>query len=84
MSESYEELEARYRDALNRMSGAYEILRKIMGDPKPLPPGEEPPVLTKAERNAQTEAMKAFQEYVPVRDLYWATRWGREGNPPRA
>jgi len=83
MSESYEELETRYRDALNRMSGAYEILRKIMGDPKPLTPGEEPPVVTKAERDAQTEAMKAFQEYVPVRDLYWATRWGREGNPPK-
>lgn len=55
-----------------------------MGDPKPLTPGVEPPVVTKAERDAQTEAMKAFQEYVPVRDLYWATRWGRGGNPPQA
>ncbi|MEV6016781.1 MULTISPECIES: hypothetical protein [unclassified Streptomyces] len=83
MSESYEELEARYRVALNRVSEAYGVLRNIMGDPKPLAPGEDPPVLTKAERDAQTEAMKAFQEYVPVRDLYWATRWGREGNPPK-
>lgn len=28
--------------------------------------------------------MKAFQDYVPVLDLYWATRWGREGNPPKS
>ncbi|MFF4316730.1 hypothetical protein [Streptomyces sp. NPDC001507] len=84
MSASFEELEDRYRTALNRMSKAYQVLHEAMGDPKPLAPGEEPPVLTKAHRDAQTEAMKAFQEYVPVRDLYWATRWGREGNPPKS
>ncbi|MFF7890170.1 hypothetical protein ACH40F_57995 [Streptomyces sp. NPDC020794] len=84
MSESFEVLEARYRAALNRVSEAYQVLRGVMGDPKPLAHGEEPPVLTKAERDAQTEAMKAFQEYVPLRDRYWATRWGSEGNPPKS
>ncbi|MER6271502.1 hypothetical protein [Streptomyces sp900105755] len=84
MSESFEELEGRYRTALNRMSKAYQVLQEEMGDPKPLTPGEQPPALTKAHRDAQTEAMKAFQEYVPVRDLYWATRWGREGNLPKS
>ncbi len=84
MSESYEELEARYRAALNRVSEAYRALHEVMGDPKPIPPGEEPPVLTKAERDAQTEAMQALQEYVPLRDRYWATRWGREGNPSKS
>ncbi|MFD7447228.1 hypothetical protein [Streptomyces sp. NPDC059909] len=84
MSESFDELEARYRAALNRVSEAYRVLREVMGDPKPLALGEEPPVLTKAERDAQTEAMQALQEYVPLRDRYWATRWGREGNPPES
>ncbi len=84
MSESFEDLEARYRTALNRVSEAYRALHEVMGEPKPIPLGEEPPVLSKAERDAQTEAMQAFQEYVPLRDLYWATRWGREGNPPRS
>ena len=84
MSESFEELEDRYRALLNRVTLAYRVLQEAMGDPKPLAPGEEPPVLTKAQRDAQTEAMKAFQEYVPVRDLYWATRWGREGNPSKS
>ncbi|KOG73542.1 hypothetical protein ADK77_08405 [Streptomyces antibioticus] len=83
MSESFTELEDRYRVALNRVSAAYQALQAVMGDPKPLGAGQEPPTLTKTERDAQTEAMKALQEYVPVRDLYWATRWGREGNPPR-
>ncbi|MFD4604104.1 hypothetical protein ACFWPQ_39580 [Streptomyces sp. NPDC058464] len=83
MSEPFEELEDRYRSALNRMSKAYQVLWSIMGDPKPLAPGEEPPVLTKEHRDAQTEAMKASQDYISVRDLYWATRWGREGNPPK-
>ncbi|MGW6924461.1 hypothetical protein ACWGA9_24770 [Streptomyces sp. NPDC054950] len=83
MNESFEELEHRYRVLLNRVTDAQRVLRDVMGDPKPLAPGEEPPILTKAQRDAQTEAMKAFQEYVPVRDLYWATRWGREGNPPK-
>jgi hypothetical protein len=83
MSESFDELEARSTATLNRVSEACRVLRDVMGDPKPLASGEEPPVLTKAERDAQTEAMKAFQEYVPVRHLYWATRWGREGNPPK-
>ena len=83
MSESFEDLEARFRAALNPMSAANQAVQEVKGDPKPLAPGEEPPVLTKAERDAQTEAMKAFQEYVPLRDLYWATRWGREGNPPK-
>lgn len=83
MSESFEELEARYREALNRVSNAHKVLRDVMGAPKPLGPGDEPPVLMKAERDAQTEAMKALQDYVPIRDLYWATRWGREGNQPK-
>lgn len=60
------------------------MLRDVMGDPGLIAPGEEPPTLTKAQRDAQTETMKAFQEYVPIRDLYWATRWGREGNPPKS
>ncbi|MGW4561888.1 hypothetical protein ACWEN3_05585 [Streptomyces sp. NPDC004561] len=84
MSASFNDLEERYRVALNRVSEAYRVLREVIGEPKPLVPGEEPPALTKAERDAQTEAMKAFQEYVPVRDLYWATRWGREGNPAKS
>ncbi|MFS4093164.1 hypothetical protein [Streptomyces sp. AF1A] len=84
MSESFGELEARYRATLNRLSEACRVLRDVKGDPQPLASGEEPPALTKAERDAQTEAMRAFQEYVPVRDLYWATRWGREGNPPKS
>lgn len=84
MSESFEELEARYRAALNRVSEAYRALQDVMGDPNPISLREEPPVLSKAERDAQTEAMQAFQEYVPLRDLYWATRWGREGNPPKS
>lgn len=83
MSESFEELEARYRTALSRVREAYQVLQDVMGDPKPIPHGEEPPVLSKAERDAQTEAMQAFQEFVPLRDRYWATRWGREGNPPK-
>ncbi|TFE49005.1 hypothetical protein E3E14_16705 [Streptomyces sp. ICN441] len=83
MSETFEELEDRYKAALNRVSKAHRDLQDILGDPKPLAPGEEPPVLTKAERDAQTEAMQAFQVYVPLRDRYWATRWGREGNPPK-
>ncbi|WP_371551697.1 hypothetical protein OG266_39460 [Streptomyces sp. NBC_00554] len=84
MSESFEELEARYRAALNRVGKAYRALHEAMGDPTPIPPGEEPPLLSKTERDAQTEAMQALQEYVPLRDLYWATRWGREGNPPQS
>jgi hypothetical protein len=55
-----------------------------MREPRPLAPGEEPPVLTEAHRDAQTEAMKAVRDHVPVRDLYWATRWGREGDPPQS
>jgi len=84
MSESFEELEEPYRAALNHVREAYRTLQEVMGDPKPLAPGEEPPVLTKAERDAQTEAMRASQEYVPIRDRYWATRWGREANPPKS
>ncbi|WP_338907069.1 hypothetical protein [Streptomyces nigra] len=84
MSESFEELEARYRTALNRVSEAYRALNETMGEPRPIPLGEEPPLLTKAERDAQTEAMEALQAYVPLRDRYWATRWGREGNPPKS
>ncbi|MGI5512747.1 hypothetical protein [Streptomyces sp. CA-106131] len=84
MSESFEELEERYRAALNRVTEANRVLREVMGDPKPLALGEELPELTRAQRAAQNEAMKAWQEYVPLRDLYWATRWGREGNPPKS
>lgn len=84
MTESFEELEDHYRATLNRMSTAYQMLRDVMGEPRPLAPGEEPPVLTEAHRNAQTEAMRAFQDYVPARDLSWATWWGREGNPPKS
>ncbi|WP_333736353.1 hypothetical protein [Streptomyces sp. IBSBF 2806] len=84
MSESFEALEDRYRAALNRVTESYRVLRDVTGDARPLAPGEQPPEVTKAQRDAQTEAMKAFQEYVPVRDLYWATRWGREGNPPKS
>ncbi|MFF3143807.1 hypothetical protein ACFVRU_19230 [Streptomyces sp. NPDC057927] len=66
------------------MSTAYQVLRDIIGELRPPAPGEEPPALTEAYRDAQTEAMKAFQDHVPVRDLYWATGWGREDNPPKS
>ncbi|MGW3846882.1 hypothetical protein [Streptomyces fagopyri] len=84
MTESFEALEDRYRAALNRVTGARRVLQEIMGDPKPIGPGEEPPFLTKAHIDAQTEAIKAFQDLAPVRDLYWTTRWGREGNSPKS
>lgn len=84
MSESFEQLEARYTTALNRVREAHQALHQATGDPKSLLPGETPPPLTKPERDAQTEAMRALQEYIPLRDRYWATRWGREGNPPKS
>ncbi|WP_405597587.1 hypothetical protein OG741_13940 [Streptomyces sp. NBC_01410] len=83
MSQSFEALEAQYKAALNRVSKAHAELQQIMGDPKPLGAGE-PPVLTKVERDAQSEAHQAYATYIPIRDLYWATRWGREGNPPKS
>jgi hypothetical protein len=83
MSQTFEELEAQYKAALNRVSKAHTELHHIMGDPKPLGDGE-PPVLTKAERDAQNEAHQAYAAYIPIRDRYWATRWGREGNPPKS
>ncbi|KPI22812.1 hypothetical protein ACGFZJ_42085 [Streptomyces sp. NPDC048253] len=49
MNESFEELELRYRMLLNRVTDAQRVLRDVMGDPKPLAPAEEPPILTKAQ-----------------------------------
>ncbi|WP_033322327.1 hypothetical protein [Streptomyces yerevanensis] len=83
MSQSFEELEAQYKEALNRVSVAHAEQQRIMGDFKPLG-AEEPPVVTKLERDAQNEAHQAYAAYIPIRDRYWATRWGREGNPPKS
>ncbi|MFJ6934458.1 hypothetical protein [Streptomyces sp. NPDC101132] len=82
MSESFEVLEQQYKDATNRVSKAYTDLREVVGDPKPLGAGE-PPVITKEERDAYNAVHQALAVYVPLRDRYWATRWGREGNPPK-
>ncbi|MET8130063.1 hypothetical protein [Streptomyces sp. NPDC005231] len=80
MSQTFEELEAEYIAALNRVSSANSRLREVAGDPKPLGSGQ-PPVVAKAERDAQNEAQQAWNTFVPIRERYWSTRWGREGNP---
>ncbi|MFG3189262.1 hypothetical protein [Streptomyces omiyaensis] len=81
---TFEELEAKYIAALNRVSQTQDALREAMGPAAPLPLGGVVPELSKKVRDAQNAAMHAFQDYIPVRDQYWATRWGREGNPPKA
>ncbi|WP_158715038.1 hypothetical protein [Kitasatospora phosalacinea] len=75
-------MEADYRAALDRTSKAHSAVEALRGSVEPLGVGQ-PPEISAALRAAEGEAQQAWNAYIPVRDRYWATRWGHEGNPPK-
>ncbi|MEV6979522.1 hypothetical protein [Kitasatospora sp. NPDC093806] len=79
----FEQLEQEYKEALARIGRAQDAVTELRGPVDPLGPGD-PAAISPQLRAAENEAQQAFNAYIPLRDRYWATRWGREGNPPKA